>query len=103
MLDIVFPKIHSEGYKFLAIAILITIILYFFSGLTYFSSILKGRVKTFLMIEPMISSCVTFGSIWGIRFISPIFGIIAMVSGILIYVSFYVIVIALLAESIPKK
>ena len=32
MLDIVFPKIHSEGYKFLAIAILITIILYFFSG-----------------------------------------------------------------------
>ena len=33
MLDIVFPKIHSEGYKFLAIAILITIFLYFFSGL----------------------------------------------------------------------
>jgi len=32
MLDIVFPKIHSEGYKFLAIAILITIFLYFFSG-----------------------------------------------------------------------
>ena len=33
MLDIVFPKIHPEGYKFLAIAILITIFLYFFSGL----------------------------------------------------------------------
>ena len=32
MLDIVFPKIHPEGYKFLAIAILITIFLYFFSG-----------------------------------------------------------------------
>ena len=32
MIDIVFPKIHSEGYKFLAIAILITIFLYFFSG-----------------------------------------------------------------------
>tara|TARA_Y100000590_G_scaffold388648_1_gene463165 strand:- start:809 stop:1456 length:648 start_codon:yes stop_codon:yes gene_type:complete len=31
MLDKVFPKIHSEGYKFLAIAILITIFLYFFS------------------------------------------------------------------------
>ena len=79
------------------------IIFIILGGLTYFSSILKGRVKTFLMIEPMISSCVTFGSIWGIRFISPIFGIIAMVSGILIYVSFYVIVIALLAESISKK
>jgi len=32
MTDIIFPKIHAEGYKFLAIAILITIFLYFFSG-----------------------------------------------------------------------
>ena len=32
MLDTVFPKIHPEGYKFLAIAILISIFLYFFSG-----------------------------------------------------------------------
>ena len=32
MTDIIFPKIHTEGYKFLAIAILITIFLYFFSG-----------------------------------------------------------------------
>ena len=31
MLKKVFPKIHSEGYKFLAIAIFITIILYFLS------------------------------------------------------------------------
>ena len=32
MTDIIFPKIHQEGYKFLAIAILITIFLYFFNG-----------------------------------------------------------------------
>ena len=31
MLDKVFPKIHQEGYKFLIIAILITIVLYFVS------------------------------------------------------------------------
>ena len=31
MIDKVFPKIHSEGYKFLAIAIFITIFLNFFS------------------------------------------------------------------------
>ena len=31
MLDKIFPKIHSEGYKFLAIAIFITIFLNFFS------------------------------------------------------------------------
>jgi len=32
MLDKVFPKIHPEGYKFIVIAIVITIFLYFFSG-----------------------------------------------------------------------
>ena len=31
MLDKIFPKIHSEGYKFLVIAIFITIFLYFLS------------------------------------------------------------------------
>ena len=31
MLDKIFPKIHSEGYKFLAISIFITIFLYFLS------------------------------------------------------------------------
>ena len=31
MLEKIFPKIHSEGYKFLAIAIIVTIFLYFFS------------------------------------------------------------------------
>jgi phosphatidylserine decarboxylase len=33
MLEKIFPKIHSEGYKFLAISIIITIFLYFFSTL----------------------------------------------------------------------
>ncbi len=32
MIDKIFPKIHSEGYKFLIIAIFITIFLYFFSS-----------------------------------------------------------------------
>ena len=31
MLEKIFPKIHTEGYKFIAIAIFITIFLYFFS------------------------------------------------------------------------
>ena len=32
MLDKIFPKVHQEGYKFLIIAALITIVLYFLSG-----------------------------------------------------------------------
>ncbi len=33
MLEKIFPKIHSEGYKFLAIAIIVTIFLYFLNTL----------------------------------------------------------------------
>ena len=40
MLDKVFPKIHAEGYKFLAIAILITIFLYFVSGFLGLTSLI---------------------------------------------------------------
>ncbi len=32
MLNNIFPKIHQEGYKFIVIAVIITIVLYFLSG-----------------------------------------------------------------------
>jgi len=38
MLDKIFPKIHAEGYKFLAIAIILTIFLYFISTFLGFIS-----------------------------------------------------------------
>ncbi len=40
MLDKVFPKIHQEGYKFLVIAAIITIVLYFLSSLLGLLSLL---------------------------------------------------------------
>ncbi|MEA1882885.1 MAG: hypothetical protein U9N31_10870 [Candidatus Marinimicrobia bacterium] len=79
------------------------IIFVILGGLTFFSSVLKGGLKIFLMIEPLVSSCITFGSFWGIRFISPHFGIVAMISGILMYMSFYVIIAALFLEAIPRR
>jgi len=39
MLDKIFPKIHEEGYKFLIIAALVTIVLYFVSGFLSFVSL----------------------------------------------------------------
>jgi len=52
MLDIVFPKIHSEGYKFLAIAILITIFLYFFSGFLGLVSLLLTAWVYYFFRDP---------------------------------------------------
>ena len=52
MTDIIFPKIHQEGYKFLVIAILITIFLYFFNGfLGLVSLVLTVWMYYFLEIQ----------------------------------------------------
>ena len=32
MMDKIFPKVHEEGYKFLTIFVILTIILYFVNG-----------------------------------------------------------------------
>ena len=40
MIDIIFPKIHSEGYKFIAISIFITLFLLFFSKFLGFIGII---------------------------------------------------------------
>ena len=56
MLDKVFPKIHSEGYKFLAIAIFITIFLFFFSSfLAWVSMLLTVWVYYFFRDPERIS------------------------------------------------
>jgi len=58
--------------------------------LFYFNSIINGTWKLFLMTEPLISILFTFGSIWGIRFISPAFAIFTIIFGGLMYISFYI-------------
>ncbi len=64
----------------------------------YFNSIISGKWKFFLMIEPLISTILTFGSIWGIRFFSPSFAYITIISGLVMYVVFYLMVVIMLYE-----
>ncbi len=66
--------------------------------LFYFNSIIIGLWKFVLMAEPLISTLITFGSIWGIRFIAPEFAYITMISGILMYITYYVMVGVMLYE-----
>ena len=55
-MDKIFPKIHQEGYKFLVIAILITIFLYFFNGfLGLISLVLTSWVYYFFRDPERIS------------------------------------------------
>lgn len=83
----------------------ITFSLIFFSlGLVfYFNSIIKGFWKNFLILEPFLSTIITFLSIWGIRYIDSIFVYVTIVSAILMYISFYVMSLVSLYELILKR
>ncbi len=74
------------------------LILFVIGGLFYFNTIVNGFWKNFLMIEPLISVLVTFGSIWGLRFISTDFIYITIVSSLLLYTSYFVIVFIILYD-----
>ena len=66
--------------------------------LFYFNSMILGTWKFILMAEPLISTIITFGSIWGIRFIAPDFAFITIISGILMYLAYYIMVGIMLYE-----
>ena len=55
-------------------------------------------LKQFLGLEPFVSIILTFGSMWGIRFLSGTFVWLMMFSSTLLYLSFYVMVAILLME-----
>ncbi len=69
----------------------------------YFNSIVEGFWKKFLMIEPLISVVVSFGSIWLVRFVSKDWIILTVLSATLMYLSFYVVVGISLFELLFKK
>lgn len=69
----------------------------------YFNTVVNGFWKGFLLFEPMISVFVTFGSIWGMRFVHESFVYLTMISGILMYTSFFAIVGILIYELRFKK
>ncbi|WKZ68350.1 MAG: hypothetical protein QY331_10335 [Melioribacteraceae bacterium] len=69
----------------------------------YFNSRVKGFWKTFLLIEPFVSIITSFGSIWLIRFVHPAFVYLTIISALLLYISFYVMVYFSLTELLSKK
>jgi len=69
----------------------------------YFNSIISGFWKLFLMIEPLVSTVITFGSIWGMRYIDNKFSYLAGLSSLLIYLSFFTMSAIILFELYFKK
>ena len=78
-------------------------IFFLLGWLFYMNSIVTGFWKTFIMIEPFVSVLGTFGSIWGIRYISPVFSNLTMIFGILTYITYYGMTAVILYELLFKK
>jgi len=95
-LDSMLLTTHTHIIAFAIIFVLL-------GGLFYYNSILSGTWKNMLMIEPLLATLVTFGSIWGIRFIHPAFSYLTILSGSLMYISFYIMIVILVYDLIFKK
>jgi len=99
-----YPKPISEMLSTTHSHVITFAIIFFAIGLIfYFNSIINGSLKQFLIIEPLISTIITFSSIWGIRYIHKSFVYLAIISAILMYVSFYIMSMISLYELTFKK
>lgn len=85
---------HILGFSFI----------FFFIGIIfYLNSIVTGFWKMFLIVEPFISTLVSFGSMWMMRFFGEVFISLTIISSIFIYTSFYVMVFISLFELNLKR
>ncbi len=69
----------------------------------YFNTVIRGLFKTIIMVEPLVSLVVTFGSIWLIRFVNPVFVYLTFLSAFLMYTGFYFIILISLYELVFVK
>lgn len=56
------------------------------------NSLVTGKLRLFILIEPFVSIILTFGGIWGLRFIHDYFLYIIILSAFLMYFCFYFMV-----------
>lgn len=77
--------------------------IFFSLGAIFYFSAINSFWKSFLLIEPLVSTIVTFSSIWLIRFVDKNFVYLTITSAILMYTSFFAMSIICLYELIVKK
>jgi len=87
---------HAHVNSFAMISLIIGLIF-------YFNSIISNKFKLFLMIEPFISTIITFSSIWIMRYLNDSFVYLVMISSMLMYLCWSIMIIVSLYEIILKK
>jgi len=84
-----YAKSVNEMYVFLHNHILsLSLVFFALGGIFYFSSLVSDGVKKFLIVEPFIAVVTTFLGIALIRFVSPLFSWLVLVSGASLFICY---------------
>ena len=79
-------------------------IISFLIGIIFiFNTIIKGRFKHFLILEPFASILITFGSMWLMRYYNDFFVYILIPSSTLMYCCWYIMIGISVYELLFKK
>ena len=87
---------HAHVNSFAIISLLI-------GAIFYFNSIIVNKMKLFLLIEPFISIIITFSSMWLMRYIDESFVYILIISSLLMYLCWSIMVLVSFYELIKKN
>ncbi len=69
----------------------------------YFNRRVKGILKKILLIEPFISIILSFGSLWLMRYFHHSFVYVTIISAILLYISFYIMIVISIYDMWKKE
>jgi hypothetical protein len=75
---------HILGFSF---------IFFFTGGIFYFNSLINVFWKTILITEPLISTVVSFGSLWLVRFYGNGWIYLTILSAVLMYSAFFIMIV----------
>ena len=87
---------HDHVISFAMISFLIGFIF-------YFNSIIIGKFKFFLLIEPFISTIITFSSLWLMRYLYSGFSYLMILSAIIMYICWYIMIITSIFNLLKNK
>ena len=87
---------HNHVSMFSIISLLI-------GSIFYFNSLINGKLKLFLLLEPFISIILTFSSMWFMRYVDYSFVYIMILSALIMYICWTAMILTSLYELTFKK
>ena len=97
--DLTFPKSPAEMFTLIHNHVFgLSILFFILGGIFYFSSLARPGLKRFLMVEPLAGILTTFGGLALVRYVSPAFSWLVILSGISVGLCYAAMTLLILAE-----